>query len=85
VLENAVDIALAGLLLAFSLPLLVFYSMLAKLHSACTASFRRPSGTGRLLSQAPPKNFRLAEDFGFEHAIKAYEQLIDSTHAEQRH
>jgi hypothetical protein len=83
VLERSVDIAFAGLLLAFSLPLLAFYSVLAKLDSASPAPFRRLR-MGRRLSPIETLNLQFAEEFGFEHAIEAYEQLIDSTLASRR-
>jgi hypothetical protein len=83
VLNRGVDIALAGLLAAFSLPLLTFTLLITRLQSGAAAIAPRPGadrGTRGRGALQPP----FADEFGFERAIEAYEELIDATHTEGR-
>jgi hypothetical protein len=78
VLERGVENAFAGLLLAVSLPLLAFHSILAKLNVVARALLRR---MGR---RPEPRDGQFAPPFGFDRAIEAYEELIDATLAKRR-
>jgi lipopolysaccharide/colanic/teichoic acid biosynthesis glycosyltransferase len=78
VFNRSVDNALAGLLLTLSLPLLAFYSILAQLDSVRPAFLRR-FRVGRKFSRLELLKLQFAEEFGFERAIEAYEELIDFT------
>jgi hypothetical protein len=83
VLNRCVNNALAGLLFTFSLPFLVFGAVLAGLESRSPAILRRLRSFrkgGRLAFLKP----QCAEEFGFERAIEAYEELIDSTLADRQ-
>lgn len=82
-LERLIDVVAACFLIAFSLPLLVTYSILAWLGSmALTILGLRGDGprSGRPVWLKRPS----AGEFEFEHAIEAYEELIDLTLAEMR-
>lgn len=75
-LDRCANLLLAALLLAFFLPLLGWYSILAGLDSVSAGLNRRkPSGVDLFKQHA-------AGEFNFERAIESYEELIDSTFAE---
>jgi hypothetical protein len=74
--------ALAGIVIACSLPLLAISFLIAALGTAGAAAlacFRRPRQTIGL--DAPPS--WSADQFAFENAVQAYEDLIDE-HAGRR-
>jgi hypothetical protein len=77
VFKRCLDSSLATLLIAFSISLLVFYSILAKLKSSA------PTILCRLRVYSRFSRYKLLEpesskQFDFAHAIEAYEGLIDS-------
>jgi hypothetical protein len=78
VLKRSVDTAFAGFLLIVSLPLLALSAFLVKLNSVRPAIFRWfwPGRSSRHIDRS---NLQAAPEFGFEHAIEAYEELIDAT------
>ncbi len=77
-LDRCLDILLAALLLTFFLPLLAWYSVLARLDSLRSRSNRSELFKMSLLKR------QIAGELSFERAIEAYEDLIDSTFAEGR-
>ena len=77
------DIALAGLVFSVSIPLLAFSVVLYKLDSESLSIFRPNFVRGRLRRGMQSK-LQLAEEFEFERAIEAYEELIDSTYKQRR-
>ena len=79
-LKRSVVSVLAALVLAVSLLVIAFLSVLANLVSALRAAIRRMPSRHRHQSRNP----QFAREFGFEHAIEAYEELIDATLAERR-
>jgi hypothetical protein len=81
VFDHCLDSALAALLLIFSLSLLVFSSIFAKLKSVTRAILSR-----LCMGRNPNKLLKLqfSDEFDFERAIEAYEGLIDSTLANRR-
>ncbi len=76
-LDRYVDFLLATLLLAFFLPLLVWYAIVA------TVSSRRPHHSRFQLFKISLLKRQIAGEFSFERAIGAYEDLIDSTFAQR--
>ena len=71
------NFALAGLLIAFSLPFVVIRRFLAGPGlrvASLFAIFSRRSQTARSEHQ----RLWASDEFGFEHAIQAYEKLIDA-------
>ena len=82
-LDRCVNGAFAGLLLTFSLSLLAFYSILAELDSKVPALSRR-SRMGRRRNHTEFLKLQMVEQFSFERAIEAYEELIDSTLADRQ-
>jgi len=84
VLDPDLDNALAGLVLTFALPLLACYTILTKLDSTRRAVFRQ-LGIDRGVNRVEIVPLKGAEQFEFERAIDAYEELIDSGHANGRH
>lgn len=76
-LYRLVNSVLEGLLASFFFPLLAWYAAKETLHD-WRARFVDgwPQGTRRFRQSVGETNF--------EHAIEAYEELIDSTCAEQR-
>ncbi len=72
------DLLLVALLLTFFLPLLAWYSILAKLDS------RRSHRNRFELFEISLLKRQITGEFNFERAIEAYEDLIDSTFAEGR-
>jgi len=83
VFDHCLDSALAALLLVFSLSLLVFSSILAKLKSVTRAILRRLC-VGRRSNRYELLKLQFSDEFDFERAIEAYEGLIDSTLANRR-
>jgi hypothetical protein len=79
VFDHCLDSALAALI--FSLSLLVFSSIFAKLKSVTRAILSR-----LCMGRNPNKLLKLqfSDEFDFERAIEAYEGLIDSTLANRR-
>ena len=77
-LDRCFDLLLAALLLIFFLPLLAWYSVLARLDS-----WRSRSNQSELFKISLLKR-QIAGELSFERAIEAYEDLIDSTFAEGR-
>ena len=77
-LDRFVDLLFAALLLAFLLPLLGWYSILAGLDSLGAGFNRRKVPGADLFKQ------QSAGEFNFERALEAYERLIDSTFAKAR-
>ncbi len=71
------SLALAGLLLAFSLPLFVILRILAGQGSK-VASFLTNFSMRRQRDGFEPQKLWASDEFGFEHAIEAYEELIDA-------
>jgi hypothetical protein len=76
--DRYVDAVVAALLLLLFAPLLAWYWIRAGLRPR-TAAFRR----GQSVRLATLNN-QIAGEFNFEHAIEAYEELIDATLAESR-
>ena len=71
------NFALAGLLIAFSLPFVVIRRFLAGPGlrvASLFAIFSRRSQTARFEHQ----RLWASDEFGFEHAVQAYEKLIDA-------
>ena len=64
------DLLLEGLLVTFFLPLLTWYSIQAASHS-------RRAGFGRARIFKAGLFRQSVGEFNFEHAIEAYEELID--------
>jgi len=74
-LDRFVDLLHSSLLLAFFLPVLVWYFIRARLNSRRADSGRaEPSKVDRFKR-------RIAGQFSFDRAIDAYEELIDETFA----
>ena len=65
------EMALIALLLTLSLPFLALHSLLAR---------RRGNNLGRMDFFKLP----ITGEFGFERAVEAYEELIDTTLAQRR-
>jgi hypothetical protein len=81
VYKRRVNSVLAELVLAVLLPALAFLSVLANLCLALGGFLRRkqlPRGHHEF------HNLQFAREFGFEHAIEAYEELIDATISKRR-
>lgn len=74
-LDRLVDLLHSSLLLAFFLPVLVWYFIRAQLNSRRADPYR----AGR--SQVDRFKRRIAGQFSFDRAIEAYEELIDETFA----
>lgn len=75
-------LAFAGVVIVLSLLLFAISLLIAALCAGAVAvvsPFRR----GRRLINAAARNAWAADEFGFEHAIESYEQLIDA-HAWRR-
>jgi len=68
--------ALAGLLVAFTLPLFAIRRFLAGFGSA-DASVLPHFGRHRRAGHFENSKLWASNEFGFEHAIEAYEELID--------
>lgn len=83
-LARRVDFILAALLLALLLSLQIFFTLLSKsCFYVCSFLARKP------IRDASSTNFRLRElhvgdEFSFEHAIEAYEGVIDAAYAQRR-
>ena len=75
-LDRCVDLLHSSLLLAFFLPVLVWYFIRARLNSRRTDSNRAERSKVALFKR------QIAGQFSFERAIEAYEELIDETCAE---
>lgn len=76
--DRCVDAVVAALLLVALLPSLAWYSLRAGLRSRAAAFHRAQPARIAALKQ------QIAGEFNFEHAIEAYEDLIDATLAESR-
>ncbi|MDR3751435.1 MAG: hypothetical protein P4K94_08105 [Terracidiphilus sp.] len=78
--KRTVDSVLAELILAVSLPVLAFITILAKLGSALRRALRR-----KRMSRGHYELHNLQfTGGGGKHAIEAYEELIDATLAGRR-
>jgi hypothetical protein len=75
-LDRFVDLLHSSLLLAFFLPVLVWYFIRSRSSSRRADSNRTERSKVDLLKR------RIAGQFSFERAIEAYEELIDETFAE---
>jgi hypothetical protein len=84
-LDRCSDAAHAALLLAFFVPLLAWYLVLAGFDSARAATTRRRFSRGFKPLEHPGLGLlkqQFVGEFAFDHSIEAYEHLIDSTYAE---
>jgi hypothetical protein len=77
-LDRCLDAVTAALLLVLCVPVFAWCSICAEVRSSVPALQRDKSPRTRNLQQ------QIAGEFNFERAIEAYEDLIDSTFAEER-
>ncbi len=82
--SRRLDSVLAALLLALLLPFQAFSTILSEFRSYVFRFLaRRPFRYAR--SRNPrPVELQDGEEFAFEHAIEAYERVIDAAYAQER-
>ncbi len=76
-LRFCLGLALAGLLFAFTLPLFALRRLLAGFGSTGATVLPRLQKRRRAADFEQQKLWAL-DEFGFEHALQAYEELIDA-------
>jgi hypothetical protein len=85
-LDRSLNDAFADFLRTFTRPLLAYYSAHARQDSMSSAASHRRRADHRFnrieLIKTDLLKQQFAAEFAFEHAIEAYEELIDSTFAE---